>query len=324
MSSNTLISAAECGVGSVNLLPQEDGSGAHWLSRSGSQRRNSLRISQGDIDFFNIAPHLVAVEIKVTNDSDEPSAPDTLELRTAPFGAFVPWQRLATIPLPVLAPREVRYVRWRASVQQTQPLGSPDGIGPPQLLTAFGLADEPPDQPGTKKPANSQQSATNKSSPPQAAKMPPGLMDLLLQETPHWAGNINVLVGGVDVERHRAQALRIHAGRLNMAWFVVGAPGTADAYAFRLGGLRSDWEARLFDMTSRETLVLGADDDGAITSEQWIDAQGSRTMLLALRVPRECEAATVSVQVIQQSTRREAVVEFSLDPRAAGRGCYAV
>jgi hypothetical protein len=47
-------------------------------------------------------------------------------------------------------------------------------------------------------------------------------------------------------------------------------------------------------------------------------------MLLALRVPHKCEAATVAVHVIQKSTRREAVVEFSLDPGAAGRGCYTV
>jgi hypothetical protein len=149
-------------------------------------------------------------------------------------------------------------------------------------------------------------------------------MDLLLQDTPHWAGNINVLVGGTDVERHRAQALRVYPGRLNMAWFIVGAPGAADAYAFRLRGVRTDWEAKLFDMTSRETLVMKADDDSAIAAGQWIDTQGSRTMLLALRVPLNGEAATVSVHVIQKSTRREAVVEFSLDPRAAGRGCYRV
>ena len=77
-------------------------------------------------------------------------------------------------------------------------------------------------------------------------------------------------------------------------------------------------------MTSRETLVVSPEEDGAIAPGHWIDTHGSRTMLLALRVPCNCEAATVSVHVIQRSTRREAVVEFSLDPRAAGRGCYTV
>jgi hypothetical protein len=285
--------------------------------------QNSLAISTADIEFFNIAPDLVAVQIKVTNDSVAPSAPDTLEILAAPFGAFVPWQPLAAITLPALAPGEARYVRWRAAVPRLEPLGSPDGVGPRDLLTAFGLADEPPDKGAEQVAANTREPAANPS-PPQAAAMPPGLMDLLLQETPHWAGNINVLVGGTDVERHRAQALRIHPGRLNMAWFIVGAPGAADAYAFRVRGVGTDWEAKLFDMTSRETLVLNADDDGAIAPGQWMDTHGSRTMLLALRVPRNCEPAAVSVHVVQKSTLREAVVEFSLDPRAAGRGCYTV
>src|SRR5437867_1593583 len=110
--------------------------------------------------------------------------------------------------------------------------------------------------------------------------MPVGLMDLLLQETPHWAENVNVLVGNTDAERHRARALRVYPGRLNMAWFVVGAGGAPDAYSFRLQDL--------------------------------------------LRVPKKCEAATVAVQVAQKSTQRKAVVEFSLDPLAGGRGCYSV
>jgi hypothetical protein len=153
--------------------------------------------------------------------------------------------------------------------------------------------------------------------------LPPGLMDLLLQETPHWAGNINVLVGRTDVERHRAEALRVYPGRLNMAWFIVG-DRSADAYAFRLRGVRTDWDIKLFDMTTREALVVSAGDTSAIVPGEWITTEGSRTMLLALRVPRECESTTVAVHVVQKSTRREAVVEFSLDPKAAGRGCYRV
>jgi hypothetical protein len=285
--------------------------------------QNSFAILPADIDFFNIAPDLVAIEIKVTNDSDSASAVDILELRAAPFGAFVPWRPLARIALPALAPREVRYVRWRAGVLQLQPLGSPDGVGPGNLLTASGLADEPPQQPASKEPEQPGQPAARPSPPRPAGTLPAGLLDLLLQETPHWAGTINVLVGKVEVERHRAQALRVYPGRLNMAWFIVGG-GAPDAYAFRLQGSGSSWDARLFDMTSRETLVISAEESGAIVPGEWIETRESRTMLLALRVPRPCETATVTVHVTQKSTQRTAVVEFSLDPRAAGRGCYTV
>jgi hypothetical protein len=148
-------------------------------------------------------------------------------------------------------------------------------------------------------------------------------MDLLLQETPHWAGNINVLVGKTDVERHRAQALRIYPGRMNLAWFIVGSAGQ-DAYAFQVLGLGTNWEAQLFDMTSRETLVVNTKDEAPITPDEWIEVDGSRTMLLALRVPPKCSAETIEVCVAQKSTGRNAVVEFSLDPRAAGRGCYSI
>jgi hypothetical protein len=282
-----------------------------------------LAISRADIEFFNIAPDLVAIEVKVTNDSDAPSAPDTLEILAAPFGAFVPWRPLGTIALPALPPGTARYVRWRAAVPRPEPLGSPSGVGPRDLLTAFGLADEPPDKHTATGPDKTRQPAGSTSPPQTAGPMPPGLMHLLLQDTPHWAGNINVLAGDTDVERHRAQALRVYPGRLNMAWFIVGA-GAPDAYAFRVRGLRPDWDAKLFDMTARQTLVVNAEENGAIVPGEWIGTAGSRTMLLALRVPQGCEAATVAVHVTQKSSRREAVVEFSVDPAAAGHGCYAV
>jgi hypothetical protein len=288
---------------------------------SGAQK--SLSILRTDIDFFTVQENIVAVEIKVTNDSDRPSAPDTLVLRAAPLGAFVTWQPLAAISIPALAPGKVHYVRWRATVLQPEPLGSPDRVPPRKLLTALGLADDPPDQPGSIEVAKSPLPGSVKPSRPAGSTMPPGLMELLLQETPHWAGNINVMVGKTDVERHRAQALRIYPGRMNLAWFIVGSAGQ-DAYAFQVHGLGKDWEARLFDMTSREALVVSPGDDATIAPDQWIEVNGSRTMLLALRVPPKCSAETVKICVAQKSTGRNAVVEFSLDPRAAGRGCYSI
>jgi hypothetical protein len=281
-------------------------------------------VSRTDIDFFNVSQDVIAVEIKLTNEGDAPSPPDTLVLRAAPFGAFVPWQPLISLPLPVIAPGSVRYVRSRAIVSKAAALGSPDRVPPRRLLTALGLADDPPDERASeslaKPPAQAPAAVLPRHSP---ATMPAGLMDLLMQETPHWAGNINVMVGRSDVERHQAKALRVYPGRLNMAWFVVGAFGP-DAYAFRLHGLGTDWNAQLFDMTSRETLVAIADDNSAIAPDEWIATKGSRTILLALRVPRKCAAGNVEVHVTQRSTGRNAVVEFSLDPRASGRGCYAV
>jgi hypothetical protein len=317
MSQDTVTTVRKSEVQAIDLFSREN-----WSPRS---PRNTLSIARTDIEFFNIAPGLAAIELKVTNDSDSPSAPCTLELQAAPFGAFVPWQPLTALALPTLEPGMTRYVRWRAPVVQTQALGSPDRLGPRDLLTAFGLADEPPDERAAAEPQSRSQAVPAAAlSPVTSAGLPPGLMDLLMQETPHWAGNINVLVNGTDVERHRMQKLRVRAGRVNLAWFIVGAPGLANAYAFRVSGIGPDWKALLFDMTSRERLTIGVGAQDAIAPGQWIDTHGSNVMLLALHVPRSCQAAAVTVHVVQRSSEREAVVEFGLDPRAPGRGCYTV
>lgn len=282
---------------------------------AGMPRHGDLRVSRAGIRFFGVNRYVVAVNIEVMNDADVPSAPTRLEIQAAPLGAFVPWRPLATIAVPSLAPRARRHFGVHASAPRPRPLGNPGGVRPRDLLTAFGLADEPPDQ---------RRQRGRSAAPPIATPLtlPADLMDLLGRETPHWAGNINVLVNRTDVERHMAQALRIYPGRLNMACFFVGAPRSSDAYAFQLRGLGADWQAKLFDMTAGESLVVG--DGDAVQAGEWIECQGTRVMGLVLRVPRQCEAGTVSVHVLQRSTGREAVVEFSLDPEAAGTGCYTV
>jgi hypothetical protein len=108
-----------------------------------------------------------------------------------------------------------------------------------------------------------------------------------------------------------------------MAWFIVGS-GQQDAYAFRARASGANWDAKLFDMTTRESLAVGVADKPGIKQGRWVSSSGSRTMLLALRVPRDCSAGTVEVHVVQKSSGREAVVEFSMNANAAGKGCYAV
>src|SRR5438067_2103865 len=72
----------------------------------------------------------------------------------------------------------------------------------------------------------------------------------------HWAGNLNVFVGGRDVERHMAQALRVYPGRVNLAMFVVGS-GAADEYRFELNGDGTAWNARLFNAVAGHPLLAG-------------------------------------------------------------------
>jgi hypothetical protein len=102
-----------------------------------------------------------------------------------------------------------------------------------------------------------------------------------------------------------------------------GSPGR-DAYALRLDGLGKTWDAKLFDMTARESLVPSVSEAAAIGPGDWIQTDGTRVLLLAMRPPKNCSAGTVEVSVTQRSSGRTAIVEFSLDPSAAGRGCYVV
>src|SRR5262249_36250098 len=129
-------------------------------------------------------------------------------------------------------------------------------------------------------------------------------------------------VGGHAVERHLAQALRIYPGRTNVAMFIVGSG--PDAYAFSLTGGGANWDAALFD--SRELKSLAIDPRGCspIPFKEWTAIGQQTLMLLVLRPPEGCSRGTVEVQVEQRSTGRTAVVEFSLDPEAAGPGCYVV
>jgi hypothetical protein len=142
------------------------------------------------------------------------------------------------LSLPRLAPGKVQFLRTRAHAIKPVPLGSPDRVPPRKLLTAFGLAGDSP----RKRSLPSKENAVQQ---PQVGTLPPDLMAMLLQETPHWIGNINVLVRAADVERHVAKELRVYPGRLNLAWFFVGHGGH-ESYCFRLEGLGKEWQADLF------------------------------------------------------------------------------
>ncbi len=156
--------------------------------------------------------------------------------------------------------------------------------------------------------------------PPAQGQLPADPFRLLGQPNVHWAGNLNIFVQGRAVERHLAQALRIYPGRVNMAMFVVGSG--RDAYAFSLHGDGADWEARLHDLTGATR--LDHLDGTGLRMGEWLDCPSTRMMFLALRPPADCERGVVEVHVRQRSTGQQAIVEFSLDPEAAGPGCFVV
>src|SRR5262249_60148955 len=109
--------------------------------------------------------------------------------------------------------------------------------------------------------------------------------------------------------------------RCSLAMFVVGAG--AGAYRFWLEGDAVAWDATLYDGTEQHK-AIELHSHNIISADRWVEVTTQRLMLLALRPPQHCAEGKVDVHVAQRSTGQEAVVEFSLDPKAAGPGCYVV
>jgi hypothetical protein len=271
----------------------------------------SFQVSRKDITFANVSPECVHIEITVHNVSEERSAPTIAHLMAAPLGAFVPPKPLTVLPVPAIEAGESAVLTVDALRPETAPLGPPDRVRPRQLLTALGGADNRPRAPSTRGTGTGL-----------LRGLPPDLLELLGNGNVHWAGNLNIFIGDQSVERHLAQALRIYPDRLNTAMFVLGTGH--DAYRFHLIGEGTDWDARLFDMTDGQTLHLDVSRFPPVVEDQWLEAPTTRVMMLALRPPQSCQGGSVEVHVTQRSTDATAVVEFSLDPNAAGPGCFVV
>jgi hypothetical protein len=262
-----------------------------------------LVVDREDITFTTDSAGRVRIAITVRNEGPDRSLPSFSVLHAAPLGAFVPCRPLAALMVPALGPGESAVLRTEAPRPAPKPLGPPDRVPPRRLLTALGAEDE------------------QRRDQIQQPQLPNDPLQLLARGSVYWAGNLNVFVGREAVERHVAQALRVYPGRTNLAMFVVGAG--PDAYRFRLEGDAVSWEAKLLDMS--ESLSL-ADLGGAkpVDSDDWLRVHQQRLMFLSLCPPEACSQGKVEVHVEQRSTGKVAVVEFDLDPRAAGAGCYVV
>src|SRR5262245_54044276 len=183
----------------------------------------SLRVEREDIAFGNISPEQVRIELTVTNDGDDPSSEQVAVVSAAVLGAFVPWKPLTVLRVPPLEPGESTVLAAVVPAPAVASLGPPNRVTPKQLRTALGLPDD--------------RSARTAPAP----GLPADPLKLLGHGALHWAGNLNVFIGGKAVERHLARALRVYTGKVNMAMFFVGS--RRDAYRFDLRGSAVKWDA---------------------------------------------------------------------------------
>ena len=269
-----------------------------------------LSLKRDDIVFRNLTENLVRIEVTVRNLGEARTQSTFMSLSSAPLGAFLPWTPLASLSVPAIGPGEALQIQTDVERPRVTALGDWAQVPPRTLLTAVSAGDE-----------SQWVGAGRLSSNRQRSRLAPDLFEYLGHRNPHWAGNLNVFIGERPVERHMARALRIYPGRGNLAMFIVGR--RQDAYSFELVGYPLAEHAALFAVGGR-AFLMRPNVGQPIPEHEWLDTREPLIVILAMDVPESCQAGTLDVHVCQRSTGHEAVVEFDLDPAAAGPGCYTM
>ncbi|MFH1279349.1 MAG: hypothetical protein ABIK65_13325 [Candidatus Eisenbacteria bacterium] len=291
-----------------------------------------LRLDRTDIDFFNVTPETVRIEVTLRNAGPVRTKPAELPLEVAPFGAFLPWSPLTTLHVPPIDPGEALLVEAEVPVAPVRPIGNLFTTPPGRLLTALGLSGEDEgskDVPRSASPLRSFLEADSPDRTPRSGENPAhGLLPadplaLLGRAGAHWAGNINVFAGSHAVERHKARALRIYPGRPNAVMFIVGGP-EMDAYSFTLEGEGASWDCSLFRAPLDGPFTVDFSDCRVIEPGRWYPARLMAIYYLMMRPQMDAERGSVEVHVQQASTLKSACVEFSLDAEAQGPGCFTI
>jgi hypothetical protein len=277
-----------------------------------------LRADRTDITFSNLSADLVRIDVRVTNEDRLPSPPTEVQVQSAPLGAFLTWRPLFTLAVPLLLPRQSVVVSGVAWTLRPNPLGAARSVTPARLqeaLLATPEAEAPAEPDSPRRSARLRRLRRPPS--PVLANDP---LALLGRDGVHWAGNIDVLLHRKPVERHLAQALRVYPGQTNAALFHVG--DRTDGYRFSLTGMADEWQAGLVGLEHGVSLRPGC--GWEVGLDEWLELRAHSLFFLLLRPPVDAERGEVQVHVERQSDGAEAVVEFSLDARAAGAGCYTV
>lgn len=259
-----------------------------------------LVLDREDIAFTTPRPGVLAVAVTVRNTGPGLTRATPALLRSAPLGAFVPWEPLDTLVVPPLAPGRSVVLRGEYALPRPVALGGADKLPPDRALVALDLGEPAPERRRPRTPA-------------------PDVMGLFGLGGLHWLGNINLFFPGADVERHRALALRVHPGRTNLAMFVVGT-GPSDRYRMEFSGSGTAWSPKVYD-TLPMLPVAAAAGGGPLAEGRW-HALSTGMLALTVQPPAKAREGAVNVHVRQESSGREAVVEFALDAAAAGPGCY--
>ena len=253
----------------------------------------TLQFSRTDLEFRFDADGTVDISLHVTNPGPGMSPPRRGRVEVAAFGAFLPWQPLTTFRVPRLRPGESTFVKLRV----------------PRTALGGDLPPEPPREPKFILPLVARQAGVTGAFRALMKRLT-GMADD--STATRLAGNLNVHIGKTSVERHLSGALRLYAGVMNMAFFYVGTGD--DEYRFEVRADDPTWQPSLRHQDMRREIIAG----------EWYSLSVGLPVTLAVSPPPECRRGGVEVHVEQRSSGRIAVVEFDLDQKALGAGCYTV
>ena len=262
-----------------------------------------LHVESDWIEFFEVAPGRVRIEVAVHNKGAAPSKPQQLLLHAAPIGAHLRWQALTPLRLPAILPRRTLTVA--TEVFRAQPSSS---SLPLQILRgAAHMARRLDRIPNLEL---LWQRACNESTTTElwARSLPLDPFELLGQKCPNWAGAIRIAISSeTTTSRCRAQALRFAPGKTNMVLLSVGT--RPDEYTFQVHGKAQLWSPKL--------LIPG--EDGP---RERARLAGSSPVLLAIDPPSSARKADLRIDVKRLSDRRTETIELDLDSQVPGPGCF--
>jgi hypothetical protein len=275
--------------------------------------RATLDVQREDIRFGNIKPGLVWLEVEVHNRGTRASMVAPMEVRVAPFGAFVTSKTLDALVVPSIPAGSSTIVR---TLYQDDGNGNLSRTGAAGRRGALEL-DRLRRQQGRQ---SALQSSTSVRSLRETVKLllqqlePDSgvtgieLVDEVLSRTARFAGNFDVHIGGAEAERHISSAIQLVPGKRNVAMFIVGE--RSESFVFDLQGEAAGWEAGLF--RAMGGLCLG--------TPQLLHRR--TPIFISVTPPAGTTKGLLAVGVTREETGQRALVEFGFGVDTIPPGCF--
>ena len=337
------------------IFENEVGSGAATASEYIDRSGTDLCVERKGINFYNVAPDRLRIEVTVNNRGYTASGPEAMQLQFAAFGAFVPWTPLQVLQVPPIGAGESRLVGTEAMIrpdgtlvaidgdQQEEGRNLPAAVQRNLLLQSLLRDDKFKSMTASERIAlmggadwNLQNARSEVANQRKDMQVPQ--LDLHQGRSVHWVGNVKILIGTTDVERHVAQAYRVYPGKANRSVFYLGYKA-GESYRFHMAGTGAEWPTKLIRLDGvsfgiflqqiglhRPTQAAQSSQlfEKKIEPDNWFDVDGFGKIGIEICPPEDATQGSLDIEVCRKSDNRTAVVEFDFSETAPGSGCHVV